>query len=400
MKVRRAFNQRPLRAARGACIGILATACCTGFLHAAPSPLPDDDFADDGAMGDEPASRLTAPLERQVAKFETRVRLAQERFGGPSVSSTLDLELVFEDEAFDSAFAIAEGEHFGSVLGVPAFIEVLETRDARPMLAEAMSLPAYRLGQEALSVVLATDSQVRLVDIIAISLETGTRFSSRVLHWTPPQLERLQCLALPDSEGQLCGISFPLDLITPEDMQPAYPEFNPIIPASWSFSEFVKTVRHPERMNSEIAHYAQQVPVRCMSCPMVPRGICIDEFLAPGTAANVALAEFNLCVATAWNTFLDEDMLLKLAAAAAVAYACFGIEILFDSNTNAWKVKLPRRPRLPKTWQGWLLCGGAAGVLGLVIWSDYQKYLAAVALCNAQLAKAIRDEFDRICAEP
>jgi hypothetical protein len=93
-------------------------------------------------------------------------------------------------------------------------------------------------------------------------------------------------------------------------------------------------------------------------------------------------------------------MLLKLAAAAAVAYACFGIEILFDSNTNAWKVKLPRRPRLPKTWQGWLLCGGAAGVLGLVIWSDYQKYLAAVALCNAQLAKAIRDEFDRICAEP
>jgi len=392
--------QSLLRAARGALAGVLAVTCCAAFLHAAPSPVPDDDFADDSTMGDELSSRLTVPLERQLTKFDTRVRLARERFGATSDGSTLDLGLVFEDEAFDSGFTVVEGEYFGSVFGVPAFIEVLEAHDARPMLTEAMSLPEYRLGQEAISLALATDSQLRMVDIIAISQETGTRFSSRVLHWTPPQAERRQCLGFPDSEGQLCGISFPLDLITPEDMLPAYPEFNPIIPASWSFPDYVRTIRHPERMNSEIEYYAQLAPVRCMSCPTVPRGICIDEFLSPGTAAHLALAEYNMCIATAWNDFLDADMAMKLAAAGVVAYACFGIEIIVVPNSNAWKVKFPKRPRLPRTWQGWALCGGASGVLGLMIWSDYQKYLAAVALCNARFAKAIRDEFDRICAEP
>jgi len=400
MEVRHAFIQRSLHAARDAFLGILSVACCAGFLHAAPSPLPDDELAEDSAMGDEPSSRLVAPLERQLAKFDTRVRLAQERFGSTADGSTLDLELVFGDEVSNPEFSCTVGEHFGFVFGVPANIEVVAVHDARPMLSEAISLPDFRPAQDALLLVLETDSQIHLVDIIATSHATGSRFSSRVLHWKPPQPDRQQCLALPDSDGRLCGLSFPTDLITPEDMLPVYPEFNPIIPASWSFQDYVRTIRNPSRMNSEIEYHAGIAPVRCMSCPTVPRGICIDEFLAPGTAAHAALAAYDLCVANAWDDFLDEDMLLKLAAAGVAAYACFGIEIVCPPGTNRCTVTFPKRFRVPRTWQGWALCAGATGILGLMIWSDYQKYLAAVALCNARFAKAIRDEFDRICAEP
>ena len=131
--------QSLLRAARGALAGVLAVTCCAAFLHAAPSPVPDDDFADDSTMGDELSSRLTVPLERQLAKFDTRVRLARERFGATSDGSTLDLGLVFEDEGvpFDptahapppAAGTIAEAEIGG--LGLPlvrAFVRAMHYR--------------------------------------------------------------------------------------------------------------------------------------------------------------------------------------------------------------------------------------------------------------------------------
>jgi len=402
MTTHHAPRHQTLRTTRAALAGLLGILGCAAFLEASPSPspAPRDDFADDAALGDELSSRLGPAFQRHMDKFDMRMRLAREHFGASSDHSTVDLEVVFDEEEFEPGFTVAEGDFVGSVFGVPAFLKVLEVHDARPLLDAALSLPDFRGGREALSLALATDSQIRLVDLVAISQDTGAMFSSRVLHWTPPQAERRECLGLPDSQGQLCGLSVPFDLIAPEDMQHAYPEFNPIIPASWSFPEFVRTVRNPDRMNSDIAYYAQLSPVRCMSCPTVPRGICIDEFMAPGTAAHLALAEYNYCVAAAWDDFLDADMMFKLGAAGVVAYACFGVEIYIVPGSNVWKVKFPKGLRVPKTWQGWVLCGGASGIIGLMIWSDYQRYLAAVALCNARFAAAIREEFERICAEP
>jgi hypothetical protein len=336
------------------------------------------------------------PMEVDIPKFildlDDQIAQTLARFGASAEQSHVDMALSFEMEEGNPNFVIEEGQHLGTVYGVPAFIDVLGVQDGRPFLEQAALMPVFRRHSDVLEEVLASDMQLTIVDILAVSQVNGEMFSSRVLHWTPPQQERALCMALPASNDKMCGLSMPHDFITPDQWRYTYPEPNPLLPPSQSFYEYSITIRNPERLAHQLLEMSERFPELCVSCPNGLGAICASEFYEEGTALHLAKAELDACLADANQTFLTATGIAATVTGVAM-YVCFGCE--FKSEPPFLRCG---RLRLPKTLPQILGCLAAAGVSGTVWWVLYDRWSAARELCHARFAFAFRQELDRRCA--
>jgi hypothetical protein len=337
------------------------------------------------------------PMEVDIPKFildlDDQIAQTLARFGASAEQSHVDMALSFEMEEGNPNFVIEEGQHLGTVYGVPAFIDVLGVQDGRPFLEQAASLPMFRRHSDVLGEVLASDMQLTIVDILAVSQVNGEMFSSRVLHWTPPQQERALCMALPASDDKLCGLSMPHDFITPDQWRYTYPEPNPLLPPSQSFYEYSLTIRNPERLEHQLLEMSERFPELCVNCPNGLGAICASEFYEKGTALHLAKAELDFCLADANQTFVIASA-VAAAVTSTVLWYCFKCRL--DPATGA--IQCPLGVRIPKTWQVAAGCLATLGVSGTVWWVLYDRWSAARALCHARFAFAVRQELDRRCA--
>jgi hypothetical protein len=370
----------------------LGAACCAGFLDAAPSMLPD---TDDELVAESvtPPPPMEVDIPKFILDLDDQIAQTLARFGASAEQSHVDMALSFEMEEGNPNFVIEEGQHLGTVYGVPAFIDVLGVQDGRPFLEQAASMPVFRRHADVLEEALASDMQLTIVDILAVSQVNGEMFSSRVLHWTPPQQERVLCMALPASNDKMCGLSMPHDFITPEEWRYTYPEPNPLLPPSQSFYEFSLTIRNPERLAHQLLEMSERFPEICVNCPNGLGAICASEFYKWGSALHLAKAELDACLERAETAFVLASFATVVVAKVVLAY-CFNCR--FDEETKV--IVCPGGIRIPKTWQVAAGCLAAVGVTGYVYWQFYEHFMAERALCHAKFARAVREELDRRCA--
>ena len=136
-------------------------------------------------------------------------------------------------------------------------------------------------------------------------------------------------------------------------------------------------------------------PFHVFFVPTEQGGFCWDEFLKGTSAASVARARYDVCVGKALES-LALALLWKGTAASVVASLCFGVAI--QQVGGVWKINFPKGVRIPKTWPVLVACLASLGLIGALIWNDFQMFQARNVICLAAFQAEMHKLFDEACA--